>query len=73
MEIFIDTAVWSFCMWWASMLVSILQIFYAQFMIDSYSSTQTAINSSSFISRLVTAGFIAPIVEMIFRGTVYKD
>ena len=42
-------------------------------MIDSYSSTQTAINSRSFTSQLVTAGFIAPIVEeMIFRGLIYK-
>ena len=63
----------AFCMWWASMLVSILQMFMPQFMIDSYSSTQTAINSSSFISQIVTAGFIAPIVEeMIFRGLIYK-
>lgn len=63
----------AFCMWWASMLVSILQMFMPQFMIDSYSSTQTAIYSSSFISQLITAGFIAPIVEeMIFRGLIYK-
>lgn len=62
-----------FNMEWANMFVSVLQIFMPEFMLDSYSGTQSAIYESSVILQIAAAGIVAPVVEeLIFRGLIYK-